>query len=400
MDARTGVIMEESADVSSQPVSQHTYDWSSLYMYDSLMGGVDPATLSRPSSVELPARPGLGKRQENLLTAILRGIPLMGRDSMVPFAEADVRSCLAQFRPSEYGAAAGRVNRGRPALLDAVVGRAARVQGYVQGLPEQGVEPLLDVVSKAVCAPLTLRVVFGATVRMPLRAISYVLPAVRMAERIQAATGQWPYLQVLYIGELGARINALPAPVVAEEGRLLFEQLGRVLDRGPMADHYGLFTDVAMASDEDPIGDTIARLTDGPRSEIAQRLQGKGGSLSDRQTLEYAAAHVLLHDLGTLPLRRTRGTLPPDAEVIDIGGVQERHFFWVRGIFAEALEHAAPGPLVLSRHSVPPYTMSRAGDVALCDFLNGVPHDEAALPAAVRHDLQLLRTSEVLDMLR
>lgn len=383
------------------------YDWLSLYMYDSLMGGVDPATLSRPGPRPAPspsAPPGLGKRQENLLTAVLRGIPLMGQDTMVPFAEADVRSCLARFRPSEYGAAAGVVNRVRPALLDAVVGRTARLQGYVRGLPEGGVEPLLDVVGKAaVYGPPALRVVFGASVRMPLRALSYVLPAVLMAERVQAVTGRLPYLQVLYVGELGARINALPAAVVAEEGRLLAEHLCRVLDRGPMAGHYGLFADLPLPAGEDPIEDTIARLGEEPREEIARRLQGKGGSLSDRQTLAYAAAHVLLHDLGRLPLRRIGGTTPSDAEavgVIDIGGVQERHFHRVRAIFAEALGHAGPGPLVLTRHSVPPYTMSRVGDVGLRDFLDGVPYDEAALPAAVRHDLHLLRAGRVLDRVR
>ncbi|MFF7209606.1 hypothetical protein ACFZAU_03595 [Streptomyces sp. NPDC008238] len=376
------------------------------------MGGVDPAALSRPGPRAQPApdlgpapapAQGLGKRQENLLTGVLRGIPLMGQDTMVPFAEADVRSCLAQFRPSEHGAAAGLVNRVRPSLLDAVVGRTARLQGYVRGLPEGGVEPLLDVVSKAVYGPLALRVVFGASVRMPLRAMSYVLPAVLMAERILAVTGRLPYLQVLYVGELGARINALPAPVVAEEGRLLVEHLGRVLGRGPMAGHYELFTDLPLPADEDPIGDLLTRLREEPRAEIARRLHGKGGSLSDRQTLEYAAAHVLLHDLGRLPLRRVGGTTPPDAGaagVIDLGGVQERHFHRVRAVFAQALGHAAPGPLVLTRHSVPPYTMSRVGDVGLREFLDGVPYDEAALPAAVRHDLQLLRAGRVLDHLR
>lgn len=371
-------------------------------MYDSLTDGVDPARPVRPDAPQALVPVGLGKRQGNLLTAVLRGIPLMGGQSMVPFAEADVRRCLARFQPAEDGEAVGLVNRLRPKLLDAVVGPAARLHGYIMGLPEGGVEPLLDAVGRAVRRPLVLRVVFGATTQMPLRALSYVLPAACMAVRVHDVTGRLPYLQALYLGRLGARINALPARGVAEEGRLLADCLDRMLGTTGLAGRYGVYVDRPSPSGEDSIEATVRGLGR-RRGEVSDRLRGKGGSLSDYQTLRYAAAHVLLHDRDAVPLERVRGSrVPDDPVVIDVGGLQERHFYNVRAIFAAETRSPAPGALVLSRHSVPPYTMSRGGDIGLRDFLTGGTggQDETRLPAAVRHDLQLLRRSGALEALR
>lgn len=401
-------------------------DWLSLYMHDSLTGAANSATPSRPAptpaatasqtteggqaSAAVPA--GLGKRQGNLLTAILRGIPLMGRMDQVPFAEADVRKCLARFQPADDGAATGLVNRMRPRLLDAVVGPAARMHGYVRGLPEGGVEPLLDAVGRAVGAPLVLRVTFGASVRMPLRALSYVLPVVRMAVRIHDVAGQWPYVQATYLGRLGARINDLPARAVAEEGRLLADCLDAVLNGTELADRYGLFADLELPSGDAELRSVLARLDTRGCQDILDRLRGKGGSLSDRQTLEYAAAHVLVHDREAVPLTLLRGVPAPAAPVvIDVGGLQERHFYGVRSVFAARAGREHLGPLVLTRHSVPPYTMSREGDIALRDFLDTAPPlrttDEVqravlggtGLPNAVRRDLELLCAGVPLETL-
>lgn len=88
--------------------------------------------------------PALGKKQENLLTAILRGVPLLDRDNEAQdFADADVRRFLAAFRPHDAAYDSGEVNRLRPRVLDAVIGAQARRHGYIKGLPQQGVEPLL-----------------------------------------------------------------------------------------------------------------------------------------------------------------------------------------------------------------------------------------------------------------
>lgn len=373
-------------------------------MYDSTAGGGEPATLRRPALPPDPsplASAGLGKRQGNLLTAVLRGIPLVGRDGMVPFAEADVRACLARFQPQgeNDGAAAALANRLRPRLLNAAVGAEARLRGYVMGLPEGGVEPLLAAAGRAARAPLVLRVVYGASVCLPLRALSYVLPAVRMAERITAEAGRACYLQVVHVGLLGARINALPEEAVAAEGALLARGLQRMLAGVAPGLRYGIFTDLPLPAGGDPLAAVLDRLGPAARRVIAERLRDKGGSESVRQTLEYAAAHALVHDRGAVPLALAQGVPAPEGPVVvDVGGLQERHFYAVRRTIA-GCGGPAPGPLVLTRHSVPPYTMSRGGDLGLRDYLAGARPDENTLPSAVQHDLRLLRASWALDHL-
>ncbi|MGW1563392.1 hypothetical protein ACWCQ1_43950 [Streptomyces sp. NPDC002144] len=133
-------------------------------------------------------------------------------------------------------------------------------------------------------------------------------------------------------------------------------------------------------------------LTPQKRARVLERLGGKGGATAKEQTLLYAAAHVLLHDRAAVPLELERGTaVPSDARVIDIGGLQERHFHDVRRLFASGAAQG-PGALVLTRHAVPPYTMARGADVGLRPFLDGTsPHDRLLAPAA-RHDLRLLHT--------
>jgi hypothetical protein len=392
--------VEESAPTGMSPSHLTGFHFN---MYDSSTGTAGPESALRPLVTDGRLPGGLGKRQGNLLTAILRGIPLMGPDREVPFAEADVRACLAVFRPGAGPVATGRLNSLRPRLLDAVVGPAARAGGYLKGLPEGGVEPLLAAVDRSVQLPVVLRVVFGASVRVPLRALTYVLPAVAMAERIHAVSGTWPYVQAVYLGRLGAHINGLPHHEVQAEGRLLAGQLDSLLGTVYSHGRHGVYADHRLLPGDGRLRSVVAGLDQPGRQQILTRLRGKGGSLSDRQTLEYAAAHVLVHDtqdgIGT---SLVAGEPAPDQQVvIDLGGLQERHFYAVRRIFAQqagrpdggAEPASVPGPLVLTRHSVPPYTMSRGGDFALRDFLAGTVPDLRKLPSAVRYDLGLLPAS-------
>jgi hypothetical protein len=137
------------------------------------------------------------------------------------------------------------------------------------------------------------------------------------------------------------------------------------------------------------LDDLVATLTPEKRARVLERLGGKGGATAEEQTLLYAAAHVLVHDRAAVPLVLERGTpVPPDAGVIDVGGLQERHFHDVRRLFASGAAQG-PGALVLTRHAVPPYTMARGGDVGLREFLDGCSPCEPPAEAA-RRDLDLL----------
>jgi len=344
------------------------------------------------------AAPPLGKKQENLLAAILRGVPVLGHDNEArPLAEEEARRLLRAapapaFPPSAEETA--ELNRTRPRVLHAVVGPEARRTGYVHGLPRHGVPPLLRAAGAAARAPLVLRVVYGASTQVPLRALSYVLPAVRMAARLAGSGHRDCHVQVVLAGPLSGRLNALGEETVAEQTELLAHCLQRLLSfLGPVA--HSVYRASAPPRVLGALTDLVAALPPDRRARILCRLEGKGGARHEEQTLLYAAAHVLVHDRTDdrthVPLTLRHGTpAPAHPAVIDVGSLQERHFHDVRRWFARATGADDPGSLVLTRHSVPPYTMARGGDLALRDFLDGRHHEDDPLAAAARHDLRHL----------
>jgi hypothetical protein len=343
--------------------------------------------------------PPLGKKQANLLTAILRGVPVLGpgREPRL-LTDTDIRGVLGTLPPCADAQETGEVNRLRPHLLNAVIGAEARRSGYLQGLPGHGVAPLLRTVGEAVRAPLVLRVVYGASTTVPLRALSYVLPAVRMASRLAEAEHRAPHLQIVLAGSLGCWVNGLSGPAVTAETDLLARCLGRLLSHLAPG-RYGVYGTLPSADVVTALGDLVRKLPPDRRADVLERLGGKGGATADEQTLLYAAAHVLVHDRAAVPLTLRQGIPVPDnARVIDIGSLQERHFHDVRRLFTAGA--TGPGALVLSRHSVPPYTMARGGDIGLREFLDGTNLPGRPVASAVRHDLRLLCTALPQEELR
>jgi hypothetical protein len=199
---------------------------------------------------------------------------------------------------------------------------------------------------------------------------------------------------VVLAGPLSGRLNALCEERVAGQTELLGHCLRRLLCfLGPVA--HSVYRTAAPPRVLEALTELVAALPAEGRARILDRLDGKGGALHEEQTLRYAAAHVLVHDRAhdrtRVPLDLRHGTpAPADPAVIDVGSLQERHFHEVRRWFAASTGEDAPGALVLTRHSVPPYTMARGGDLALRDFLDGRDHEGEPLAAAARHDLRQL----------
>ncbi|AXI80406.1 hypothetical protein [Peterkaempfera bronchialis] len=332
----------------------------------------------------------LGRRQQNLLAGVLRQVPVVRDGTAAPPPAAEVQQALSRFRPAAPGELEGAANQFRPRLLEALVGPEARRTGYIRGLPPGVLPQLLSAAGRGAERPIALRVVYGATRRLPLRALSYVIPAVHMAQRIQRITQRTPHLEIVLMGHIGSGVNQLPEDEVADELRLLGRTLARLLPLLGVKDGFGILTDRRADAAAD-LADLAGRLDAENRAEVLRLLAGRGGSQSEDQTLRYAAAHVLLHDRDGVALEAEHGrTAPPGAVRIDVGGLQERHFHEVRILFGTQRSTAPSSPLILTRHSVPPYTMARGGDIALRDYLAGTAPEEAVMPPAVRHDLRYL----------
>ncbi|MFD5597143.1 hypothetical protein [Streptomyces griseorubiginosus] len=173
-------------------------------------------------------QPTVGRKQTHLLAAVLRGVPLLDRAQGF-LTDTDVRTALQALPQGTCQVKTGEIKRMRPRPLTAAVGTEARRTSYLYGLPNQGVEPLLQAITQAVHASLVLRVVFGASTQVPPQALSYVLPAVWMAERLTATGLRPPQLHVILASSLGAEIASLPGRDIDEETRLLARSLDRML---------------------------------------------------------------------------------------------------------------------------------------------------------------------------
>jgi hypothetical protein len=346
-----------------------------------------------PETAAEPAAPhALGKRQQNILTGLLRGVPVLGHGNHPePLTDTDIRHALRALPPLTVRAA-GASNRLRPRVLDAVIGPAARRTGYIHGLPPHGLLPLLRAAGAAAHEPLILRVVYGASTRIPLRALSYILPAVHTAARLHATGYRHCHIEVVLTGPIGSQVNALDAATVHAEASLLAEALHKTLTylAPPAFSVYG----AQWTEDTQDLASALCdALTPHRRAAVLARLNGKGSPSRPQDTLLYAAAHSLLHDRDLLPLTLLHGTATPHSTArIDMGGLQERHFHAVRREFAENDRTDGSGALVLTRHFVPPYTMARDGDIALRDFIDSHGHGSEPCDRSARHDVQHLWT--------
>ncbi|MFI1392986.1 hypothetical protein [Streptomyces griseoaurantiacus] len=345
-----------------------------------------------PDTAEPAAPLALGRRQQNILTGLLRGVPVLGHgDHFEPLTDAGIRRTLLTMPPLTMRVA-GESNRLRPRVVDAVIGPAARRTGYVHGLPPHGLQPLLRAAGAAAHEPLILRVVYGASTRVPLRALSYVLPAVHTAARLSVAGYRSCHIQVVLAGAIGSQINTLDAATVHAETSLLAEALIKILTHlAPSA--FSVYGAQWTKETQGLAGTLLDALTPHRRTAVLARLNGKGSPSRPQNTLLYAAAHTLLHDRDLVPLTLIHGTVTPQSSArIDMGGLQERHFHAVRRELTEGDCTDGPGALVLTRHFVPPYTMARDGDIALRDYLDSPHRDSEPRDRSARHDLRHLWT--------
>jgi hypothetical protein len=102
----------------------------------------------------------LGKKQANLLTAIMRGVPVLGRGKdFHALTDGDIRSALSTLPAGTDVSQTGELNRLRPRLRDTVIGARTRQACYLRGLPSHDLEPLLRTVgARGVAGSATARV--------------------------------------------------------------------------------------------------------------------------------------------------------------------------------------------------------------------------------------------------
>lgn len=213
---------------------------------------------------------------------------------------------------------------------------------------------------------VVVRTVFGASEKLPVRSLSYLLPALHLIESMRRS-GRFPVLpqiQFLFMADTGAAINQLQRSEVIRQTDLFI-----VVARRFIEEFYPKLSEtVIFATDKHfyyhpQLNDLVEFLLS--NLEIAEKIVSQLSSDSRySDSIRYSAFHPLVHDIGyteSLFEDEARpGVLVNDPEfMINIGGQREKHFYKVRQIYRQVLAQAGVPLLTtvqfFSSHRVPPY---------------------------------------------
>ncbi len=280
---------------------------------------------------------------------------------------------------------------------------------------------------------LNLRTGIGAFPdAVPLRILSYVIPALTIASRLKKRYGKSPKIDFFTGQEGGIACNNMPADLVRKNTMGSFRIVHQFVQTffPDVAEHFSLVEDKewahpqtqlmvdylerllvqAIGSGDDPYLEKIA-------TELKRRGSHYGGPEGERNSLKYAAFHAIcFRDIPTINAY-IDGNADVQSHIISIGGPSETEFDHVRNVLATnfstegfnqfALERGVPelsiktsSPALRTRSSliantgiIPPYFLVReAGDITLTE-LDGMEPDQMRALFADRIQQALTRTT-------
>lgn len=247
---------------------------------------------------------------------------------------------------------------------------------------------------------IAIRVVYGGTIEMPFRALGYILPALVYAENIGINTAQ---IQIIFPNNIASSLNALPIDIVSEQSRK-FSSVARRYIRNffPNLKESVVFLEDTPLEKGSLLRSELIRVTSILKNKtpenLKKELEQKRDNARSRINPFYGAAHVLIHDVdlpGTLvPLLPDQPTAINPNAIINIGGNKEQFFYKLRQAIKINLgfEYLRVKTLqFFTKHTVPPYFMTKIGDdMSLDSVLRGEDLESNSLATPVQHDLNYL----------
>lgn len=229
-----------------------------------------------------------------------------------------------------------------------------------------------------------VRLFFGASRKLPFRALSYVASAARVAQMLPAEQ-----VQVICTSAVGERVNGIPADEAADQFKGIARFGNHILQHTmpDMLERTIFAHDIATPATEELEPLVEQALLDDP---VLRQILSNKGAKHNGDFVAYGAAHVAYQDTGRLELDS------PDQvsakRIISVGGQSERPFFAlrqaVRGLMPE--DDLAPALQVFTRHVSPPYYPARGGEPLLDDVIARRELVFSAPDPAARRDLQHL----------
>lgn len=270
---------------------------------------------------------------------------------------------------------------------------------YIEGLGQLDCQNLLYLARDIALSggSSAIRVVYGATEKMSLRAISYFIPCLELMNSFKSNGFIVPQLQIIFANNLSGGLNNLDKETVGQQ-TLRFSKVSRVFIKEyfPDISDFVVFLVDQELKKGSVIRDEMVRVAKLLREKISpisgEELMGKGRMVRNRINYFYAAAHLLVHDADFAifhPMSDEQSEQIQADSIISFGGLQERLFYKIRHEIKLYLPDSYRKIRTLqyfTKHHVPPYYMARGGDVSL-DAALGMDRIEDGLATTAKHDL-------------
>ncbi len=238
-------------------------------------------------------------------------------------------------------------------------------EAYVESVGKADIGTLSDVADAPDGKGTVLRLILGATICMPFRALTYAQAAIRCAKLMP-----FEQLQIIHANEVGQIVNGIPLSLTHEESGLFAQETKRHIRRTSpeLEDKILHASDVYSEPTFGSIGDTVEQVF-GDNPELGAILSRKGEKHGG-DSIAYAAAHVVFQDTDRLelsPLLANSVDQVKAERIVSIGCLQERNFYLARMAVRELVD--LPDQLntaqIFTRHVSPPYFRARGGEPSL-----------------------------------
>ncbi len=209
-----------------------------------------------------------------------------------------------------------------------------------------------------------IRLFLGAAAIMPVRALTYVASAARLATLIPAEQ-----LQIISVNTLGEAVNKIPRMTsVPQFERLTEASIKMLTSHIPEVVHktvFALDTETPAIAAVRPHVEAALQQNRDLLGILATQGQRHGGDF-----LTYTAAHTVFQDTDKLQLEPLAGCSPIAPErIVSIGCQKEKDFYVarlaVRSLMGE--EECIPSVQVFTQHVLPPYFQCKEGEQSLED---------------------------------
>lgn len=335
----------------------------------------------------------LNKKEENRIYNVLKGSPLKFFDKNMKVSDsfADVINNIESCSSNTYK------------LLEIMTSSGAYKKESLLNKVNSDSLVLISKLCESCSADnkainnITIRTVFGAVEHMPLRALTYLLPAIKMAESIveyQKSLGKkeiyLPQIEFVIMLKIGSVLNELDYCKCSKEVNAFINIATSYLN----AFHFGVSSCVKFLVDQE-FSTNLRKNNEYCNYELkVKNLLGTNDvgtilkEMGNRRnhsnsSYEYAAMHPLLHDVlidrniasfteyGKNKNPESKDTLA----LISIGARPEEEFWKMRQLVKSILKELTfitPVPAIqyIARMNVPPYSPLNTGELYLDDVIN------------------------------